>query len=462
MYNTQIDDNGQLSFDFSNEESLIIPSSLIGFHNTNTIVEKKDNHEDVYHFVGTMNYLDVPCCEKCNSLMHVNKHKEIVLKHIPIGMNKSCVHTPTIQYRCSQCGHTSMATIPFKASNHLITKHVENYIIDLLERGTYTLKEVAYLSGVNKNIVKDIDLCRLKEKYTIDGKILIKPEQQARYIGIDEFKLHNGYKYATHIIDLETGHILWIQEGKKKQVVYDFIKHVGQEWIDNVEAVACDMNSDFQEAFEEKCPYIQVVFDYFHIVKNFNEKVISPIRIEEEKRLKNEGKTDEAKSLKHSKYILTSSKETLTKKDKEAQEEKVISKGSELFNKAEYIRKGGNCDLYEKIISENELLFKCDYIKEKLRYAYGLTNEDEMVDTINDIITLCSQSGNRHLQWFERLLLNHFEGIIAHATIKISSGKIEGINNKIKTLRRQAYGLPDDEYFFLKLFDVSRTKSKIS
>ena len=71
-------------------------------------------------------------------------------------------------------------------------------------------------------------------------------------MGIDEFKLHNGYKYATHIIDLETGHILWIQEGKKKRVVYDFINHVGSEWMGKVKAVACDMNSDFEEAFREK------------------------------------------------------------------------------------------------------------------------------------------------------------------------------------------------------------------
>jgi transposase len=47
----------------------------------------------------------------------------------------------------------------------------------------------------------------------------------------------------------------------------------------------------------------------------------------------------------------------------------------------------------------------------------------------------CSASGNSHLQWFGRLLSNHFEGIIAHATYKISSGKMEGINNKIKVLR---------------------------
>ena len=60
------------------------------------------------------------------------------------------------------------------------------------------------------------------------------------------------------------------------------------------------------------------------------------------------------------------------------------------------------------------------------------------------------------LLWFGKLLSTHFEGVIAHAAYHISSDKMEGINNKIKTLRRQAYGLPDDEYFFLRLFDASR------
>lgn len=57
---------------------------------------------------------------------------------------------------------------------------------------------------------------------------------------------------------------------------------------------------------------------------------------------------------------------------------------------------------------------------------------------------------------FEKLLDNHFEGIIAHASYKISTGKLEEIKNKIKTLRRLGYGYPDGDYFFLKLFDASR------
>ncbi len=79
-----------------------------------------------------------------------------------------------------------------------------------------------------------------------------------------------------------------------------------------------------------------------------------------------------------------------------------------------------------------------------------------MAEDIISIMDMCKATGNPHFLWFERLLSNHFEGIIAHATYDISAAKIEGINNKIKTLRRQGYGYPDDEYFFLKLFDMSR------
>lgn len=130
---------------------------------------------------------------------------------------------------------------------------------------------------------------------------------------------------------METGHILWIAGGKKKQVVYDFIEHVGMDWMSHVEAVACDMNSDFQEAFEERCEWIQPVFDYFHIVKNFNEKVVSAVRKDEQARLAAEGKYEEAKSLKGSRYILMSNRETLQHKDELADTEEVIHRGSSLF-----------------------------------------------------------------------------------------------------------------------------------
>ena len=253
-----------------------------------------------------------------------------------------------------------MQHLPFKADNHKITKDLENYISDLLASNCYTIVEIADLTKVSRHIIKDIDFKRLRGLYTVDGKTLIKPERQARFIAIDEFKLHDGHKFATHIIDLETGHVLWIAKGKKKQVVYDFIEHVGLEWMNNVQAVACDMNSDFEEAFLEKCPHIQIVFDFFHIVKNFNEKVVTPVRIAEQKRLIDEGKVEQANSLKGSKYLLTASRSTLRQKDEEARSGKVVHKGSELFKTPNVTLKEGYEKRYDELIKQNEIDFnKC-------------------------------------------------------------------------------------------------------
>ena len=162
--------------------------------------------------------------------------------------------------------------------------------------------------------------------------VLCKPKEYAKFLIIDEFKLHDGYVYATHIIDAATGHILWIDHGKSKRVIFDFINHVGEEWMGHVEAVACDMNSDFQEAFEERCEWVQPVFDHFHIVKNFNDKVVSEVRKDEQRRLLEQGDAKGAAALKKTRYILTSARGTLQRKDREAAEGKVLSGESELFH----------------------------------------------------------------------------------------------------------------------------------
>ena len=122
-----------------------------------------------------------------------------------------------------------------------------------------------------------------------------------------------------------------------------------------VKAVACDMNSDFQEAFLEKCPHLKIVFDHFHIIKNFNEKVVAPVRIAEQKRLMEAGDTEAAESLKHTKYILTSKRTTLQRKDQEAREGRIISKGSTLFKEEQRVRKEGYEAKYDALLEENKL-----------------------------------------------------------------------------------------------------------
>lgn len=452
----QTEPNGQLVF--SQFTNLMIPSALYGFTNTDTSVKNAASGRKIFLMNGTYHSGQKPgVCSQCGTIMHKNNHLPMTLRHLPFGSGFTHIRFDRLQCRCPKCNKTWSEPVLFKAPDHMITNDLLTYTRDLLASNNYTLKEVASLTGLGKNTVKDIDKKRLQEKYVVNNS-LIKPEKQARFLGIDEFKLHDGYVFATHIIDLENGHVLWIAEGKKKKVVYDFIEHVGMEWMEHVEAVACDMNSDFQEAFEERCPHIRIVFDHFHIIKNFNEKVVSEVRKEEQRRLVSEGNEEGAKSLKKTRFILTSKRATLKKKDNDAREQKPIRKGSGLFKTKTVTRKEGYESRYDALLEENKLLFRLDLIKEKLDLAYTRTEESLMKEDLTDIIDLCEESGNKHLLWFKKLLERHLDGITSYAVFKLSSGKIEGINQKIKTVRRQAYGLPDDEYFFLKVFDMSRTE----
>ncbi|MGN0928004.1 MAG: ISL3 family transposase [Succinivibrio sp.] len=419
---------------------------------------------DFYGHIDSPVIEEIRICPHCGSIMHRNGQVVTCLKHTPFGSTYTSISVTRSRYRCSKegCDYSFAEEIPFKADGHLITLELKEYVETELSLGK-TLKAVSIATGLHKSVVKDIDKARLMKKYTTvdkEGKRkLIKPERQATVLGIDEFKLHDGHKYATLIVDMKTGHILWIQAGKKKQVVYDFIEHVGEEFMSKVEAVSADMNSDFQEAFLEKCPHIKIVYDPFHIVKNFNDKVITNVRKDEQQRLIDSGDIEAAKMLKGSKYILMSSKSTLEQKDQDAYEGKVVSKGSELFKKQEVKQQGNQLARYQKLISENKLLFTCDYIKETLNTAYCLSSRSAMNIVIQDIIKQCLATENKHFVWFAKLLENHLDGILNHADYKISNGKVEGINQKIKTIRRNSYGLPDDEYFFLKLFDLSRNSA---
>ena len=415
--------------------NITLPSYLKGFVNTKTEEATTVTDRKMFLMNGILESHD-QACPVCGCNMHIHNTYDVSLSHLPVGSHLTAVRFQKHRHLCPKCRSTRKENVDFQAEGHRITVHLLKYTEDLLHLGL-TLKMVSTLTGLGKNVVKEIDKHRLGKLYCKEGSSKWKrPLETPRTIGIDEFKLHNGHKYATVILSMETGHVLYLAKGKKKQVVYDFIDFVGDEWMDNVEAVCCDMNSDFQEAFEERCTHIQCVFDYFHIKNNLNRNVISELRKDEQRRLKEEGKDDEAASLKKTKFILTSSRSTLESND--------AKNGTNKLEK------------YENIIRENKLLFSADIVKEKLTYAYTLKDECWMADEIIEIIDICNSTGNRHFIWFARLLENHFEGIIAHASYNISSSKVEGTNNMIKTLRRQGYGYPDDDYFFLKIFDASR------
>ena len=410
----------------------------------------EDNGKDLY-------------CPLCRSRLYDNGTSTITLNHLPFGKDCTKLEVKQRRIRCfnEKCHYSYTYHPDFKAQSHNITCALETFVKDLLCYGL-NLTSVSLFTGLSRQVVKKIDLERLKEKYTVDGTSLKKPESYSKYLAVDEFKLHDGHKYATVIADLETGHILWLAHGKKKSSIYGFIDHAGKDFMDHVKAVACDMNSDFEEAFKERYPHIVIIYDRFHILKNFNDKVISEVRKDEQARLKEEGNDKAAKDLKHSKYILMASRKTRDKHDSDVLNNKLVSKESILFNKPELRAKGNMNEKYQQLINSNRLLFTIDLVKEQLNDMFSCIFEKDARDKLEEIIDTCKGTDNRHFAWFASLLENHKDGIVAYSRYHISTSKLEGINNMIKTERRIGYGYPDDEYFFLRIIDRSHRNDQYS
>ena len=370
-----------------------------------------------YILSGKLDQPDHPVCPCCGRKMHKNQIFHVKIKHIPFQACQTIIEVDKYQWRCSVCGKTITQDVAFKADGAMITKELEQLIIRYLSMNEFNLTDVSIITGVNINTVKKIDLERLKGLYAeeVKGELKIKkPATYSKYLGIDEFKLHNGHKYATHIIDLETGAVLYIHTGKTKAVVEEFIQLVGKKWMQHVEAVAMDRNSDFQEAFKAECGWIQIVYDHFHIVKNFNDNVIAEVRKDEQTRLKKEGPAEEAALLKGSRKILCANRESLQKHDQEAREGKICRRGSTIFHTTDYKHTHDDFEQrYDDIIKSNKLLFTCDLIKQAIKEAYASENQATMIEKFIDVIDWCRGTGNEHILWFARLIENHFDGIVS-------------------------------------------------
>lgn len=153
---------------------LHIPALLPGFTNTYTLPCTTRSHRDAYCMYGNIEAKDSDtACPSCGRRMHVNGHRNTDLRHLAIGPALTCLRFDRKQFYCPHCHISKMQTVSFQAEGHRITVPLYNYTRELLSKQTYTLKQVAEITGLGKNVVKEIDKKRLKELYTVDGKALI-------------------------------------------------------------------------------------------------------------------------------------------------------------------------------------------------------------------------------------------------------------------------------------------------
>ncbi len=110
---------------------------------------------------------------------------------------------------------------------------------------------------------------------------LKKSNYRPRYLAVDEFAIHKGHRYATCVMDLETGFILWAGLGRSMADFEHFFKSIGLSLLSRLKAVAMDMNASFNRLFQKYCPKVPIVYDRYHMQAQFGRDVMGAVRLEE-------------------------------------------------------------------------------------------------------------------------------------------------------------------------------------
>lgn len=342
---------------------------------------------------------------------------------LPIGLRPTLVEWDVQRLRCLACGVLRQVEIPFADPDRRYTRGFERYVLELCRH--MTIRDVAAHLGISWHTVKEIEKRYLEKHFS-------RPSLKAlRRIAIDEISIGHGHRYLTVVLDLYSGAVVFVGEGKGANALEPFWKRLKSAKA-CIEAVAMDMSHAYITAVRSNLPHAAIVFDHFHVIKLMNEK-LSELRRD----LYREA-TDllQKQVLKGTRWLLLKNTENLRN------------------DRNERAR-------LEKALSLNKPLATAYYMKEDLRLLWYLPNKAAAEAHLQDWIARAQQSGIRMLKDLVNTLRTHRRGILAYYDYRISTGPLEGTNNKIKTLQRRAYGFRDQAFFMLRIYALHSTRHEL-
>lgn len=341
----------------------------------------------------------------------------------PVGAKPVTLFADVPRIECRDCGTHPVVSVPFADPRRSYTRSFEGLVLCL--RKSMTIQDVADHLHVSQWLVRDIEKRWL-------GKHFSKPKLKSlQHIAIDEISTRKGHVYLTIVLDLESGAVVFVGKGKGAKALNPFWKRLRSSGA-KVKAVAMDMSAAYFQAVSGHLPKAAIVFDWFHIVKLLNDK-LSQLRRE----LHREA-TDKLQKqvLKGTRWLLLKRPENL---DQTKREPRRLLEALRL----------------------NASLATAYYLKEDLRQLWEQPTKSAAGRFLTSWINDAMNSGIRVLRTFATTLAGYRSGLLAWYDHPISTGPLEGTNNKIKTMKRQAYGYRDQEYFALKILALHHSKWKL-
>jgi len=360
-------------------------------------------------------------CAVCGSANVIGKGKHPRrFRTLPIGGKPVYLRLDVPRVECRQCGAVRQVKIGFADPRVSYTRAFETYALELSQ--WMTIKDVAHHLGIIRDVIKEIQKRHLKRRF---GRPKLKHLKQ---IAIDEISTGKGHRYVTIVMDLASGAAVHVGEGKGGDALKPFWKRLRASGA-KIEAVATDMSPAYIEAVEAHLPHATLVFDRFHVIKLYHEK-LSDLRRALYHQLAD---TMEKSVLKGIRWLLLKRPENLDPTRNEPQR-------------------------LEEALRLNEPLSIAYHLKEELDQIWEQENRAEAEALLMDWILYAESTGIRMPIKFARTLRIHALGILAYYEYPISTGPLEGTNNKIKTMKRQAYGFRAPEFLKLKILGIHETK----
>ena len=398
-----------------------------GFKVTNMVLENNDKNRELFIYLSP---LSEPCRCTCCGGMHISTHA-VREKRIRDASFLGCQVTLVITYRviqCNDCGSYATEDIEFISERARVTKRLEEEVIDDLEKNG-SIKDTARRTGLGWDLCKDLHKRYLQENISFDLK-------EAKFLAIDEFSIKKGHKYATVVVDVETRRVIWVGKGKAISDVNEFFRKCGTEGCKQIKAVAMDQNAGFASCVKKYCPQARVIYDLFHMIYNYGRLVVSAIRLRLASEHNGNGDEKPARVLKNSRFLL------LTKLSGLSSERKV--KLDELLARYKDLNAA---HLLKELLPD---VFKADS-KSESEKLWDKCFEIAMSSDVKEITSFAANQNRRYR-----------DGITNSGLYKLRTSVLEGINNKIKVLKRVAYGYRDTDYFFLRIQSAFRGRPAIN
>ena len=365
----------------------------------------------------------------CGEEYRIHARRTIRLAAPSVGLHKKVFwEVEYCLYRCDNCDYYTTQYIPFRFGKTRCTTFLAKDVCDDLDSNSRSISDSSKCFGLGWDTVKNIH-----KSYLEEVKMKCTIPNPPKICVVDEFSVEKGHKYATLVIDSSDKEVLYLHKGKSTEDFRPFFKEHNSSWYKGIEAFAMDQNAQYAKVVKEELPEALIVADYFHMLKNYTSDVLDKVRLRTARSYLKSGDRASYEKWKASKRLLSKRIKSEDEIDDESEWEAQFMLSSMMDSCAE--------------------LDVCVHMKELLHEMYDkCRNYDSMEKKWDEWIKMAKASEIKELSHFAEKKDKKREEILSHAKMPISSGVIEGCMNKIKVIKRTAFGFRDFDYFFDRIW----------